>query len=59
MTVTVVDVNDNSPMFLASSYSGSVVENSNVGSTVLAVEASDLDEVSNPEIPNVTLPVMS
>ena len=45
MVVTVLDSNDNSPTFLANSYSGSVVENSNTGSIVVAVEARDLDEV--------------
>ena len=47
VVVTVLDINDNTPTFLANSYSGFVVENSNVGNTILAVEAKDLDAVSN------------
>ena len=45
VVVTVLDSNEHSPMFLASNYSGSVVENSNVGNVILAVEAEDLDKV--------------
>ena len=45
VVVTVLDSNDHSPTFLANSYSGSVVENSNIGNIILAVEAKDLDEV--------------
>ena len=45
MVVTVLDSNDQSPIFLANSYSGFVVENSNIGNIILAVEAEDMDEV--------------
>ena len=50
VVVTVLDINDNTPTFLANSYSGFVVENSNVGNTILAVEAKDLDAVSIGEL---------
>lgn len=43
--VTVLDSNDHSPTFLDGTYTGYVVENSNIGDTILAVEARDLDEV--------------
>jgi hypothetical protein len=45
VVVTVLDSNDHSPTFLAGSYSGFVVENSNIGNIILAVEASDADKV--------------
>ena len=46
MVVNVLDSNDHSPTFLASNYTGLVVENSNVGNIVLAIEATDLDKVT-------------
>ena len=46
VVVNVLDSNDHSPTFLAPSYTGLVVENSNVGDTVLAIEATDLDKVT-------------
>ncbi|XP_028399940.1 protocadherin Fat 4-like isoform X2 [Dendronephthya gigantea] len=45
--ITVLDTNDHTPTFLAGSYTGYVVENSNIGDTILAVEARDLDEGTN------------
>lgn len=46
MVVSVLDSNDHSPTFLAGSYSGAVVENSNIGNIILAVKATDLDKVA-------------
>ena len=46
VVVTVLDINDNSPTFLKTSYAAAVVENSNIGNTILAVQAKDGDEVS-------------
>ena len=37
VVVTVLDSNDHSPTFLANSYSGSVVENSNIGAYNLVI----------------------
>eukprot|EP00118_Oscarella_pearsei_P019174 m.202185 g.202185 ORF g.202185 m.202185 type:complete len:4095 (+) comp39606_c0_seq6:120-12404(+) len=49
-TVTVTDENDNSPAFNPKSYSGSIVENSTVGFSIVTVTASDLDLGVNAQI---------
>ena len=46
VTIDVLDANDNMPMFLQSSYSATVFENVDVGTTVRVVKAEDKDEVS-------------
>ncbi|KAM8902916.1 protocadherin Fat 4 isoform 2-T2 [Spinachia spinachia] len=43
ITVVVVDVNDNPPIFSSSEYTTSVPENSVIGTIVLVVKASDAD----------------
>ncbi|XP_059918646.1 protocadherin alpha-8-like [Gadus macrocephalus] len=48
--VNVLDVNDNHPVFNKDSYSVMLNENSAIGTTVLQVNATDLDEGSNGEV---------
>ncbi|XP_034037729.1 protocadherin alpha-3-like [Thalassophryne amazonica] len=50
LTVTVVDVNDNSPVFSKDTYITSLKENAPVGTPVITVNATDLDEGLNSEI---------
>ncbi|KAM4621840.1 protocadherin alpha-3-like [Polymixia lowei] len=50
ITVDVLDVNDNPPVFNKDSYSVQLNENSPVGTTVIQVNATDLDEGSNAEV---------
>ncbi|KAL0973926.1 hypothetical protein UPYG_G00213030 [Umbra pygmaea] len=45
--INVIDVNNNAPIFLRPSYNGSVDENVPVGTSILTVSASDLDEGEN------------
>ena len=47
VTVTVLDINDNAPVFQEGNYTGSVVENSPSGQFVLSVLAIDADTGSN------------
>nr|XP_046181099.1 protocadherin alpha-7-like isoform X3 [Oncorhynchus gorbuscha] len=48
--VDVLDVNDNMPVFTKEFYSVTLNENSPIGTTVIQVNATDLDEGSNGEI---------
>ncbi|KAM5301639.1 protocadherin alpha-6-like [Glossophaga mutica] len=48
--VTVLDVNDNAPSFQQSEYEARIFENSDNGTAVIRVNASDPDEGSNQEI---------
>ncbi|XP_036916750.1 protocadherin alpha-6-like [Sturnira hondurensis] len=48
--VTVLDVNDNAPSFQQSEYEARIFENSQNGTVVIRVNASDPDEGSNQEI---------
>ncbi|XP_071313479.1 protocadherin alpha-8-like [Trachinotus anak] len=48
--VDVLDVNDNMPLFTDDSYSVLLEENAPIGTTVINVNATDLDEGSNGEI---------
>ncbi|XP_050928273.1 protocadherin alpha-8 isoform X23 [Lates calcarifer] len=48
--VNVIDVNDNTPSFSKSLYKVSVSENVHVGTTILKLNATDLDEGSNSDI---------
>jgi len=44
--VKISDINDNSPVFDISGYSAKIYENATVGTEVVVVNASDIDEVS-------------
>ncbi|XP_032384240.1 protocadherin alpha-8 [Etheostoma spectabile] len=48
--VNVLDVNDNSPLFSKSLYKVQVVENVNIGATLLKLTATDLDDSVNGQI---------
>ncbi|XP_049441923.1 protocadherin alpha-8-like isoform X34 [Epinephelus fuscoguttatus] len=50
ITVDVLDVNDNMPVFNEDTYSVLLEENAPIGTTIIKVNASDLDEGSNGEI---------
>ncbi|XP_038556227.1 protocadherin alpha-8-like [Micropterus salmoides] len=50
ITVDVLDVNDNMPVFNEDTYSVLLEENTPIGTTIIKVNASDLDEGSNGEI---------
>ncbi|XP_053093091.1 protocadherin alpha-2-like [Pangasianodon hypophthalmus] len=50
VTVTVLDINDNRPVFSQEVYTVHLQENVPIGTTVLRVNATDLDEGSNGEI---------
>ncbi|XP_067374393.1 protocadherin gamma-A11-like isoform X22 [Channa argus] len=50
ITVNVLDVNDNAPVFTESVYKTTITENSPRGTSVIAVSASDRDAGSNGEI---------
>ncbi|XP_041701395.2 protocadherin alpha-3-like [Coregonus clupeaformis] len=50
ITVDVLDVNDNTPVFTKEVYSVLLKENSPLGTTVIQINATDLDEGSNGEI---------
>uniref|UniRef100_UPI0037E7BACF protocadherin alpha-8-like isoform X10 n=1 Tax=Semicossyphus pulcher TaxID=241346 RepID=UPI0037E7BACF len=48
--VNVLDVNDNMPVFAKDSYSAKLNENSPIGTTILQVNATDLDDGLNGEV---------
>ncbi|XP_047449254.1 protocadherin Fat 4 [Mugil cephalus] len=50
VTVIVMDVNDNPPVFSLSEYTTSVPENSEIGTNILAVRAADIDSGANAQI---------
>uniref|UniRef100_UPI003AAE7EFA protocadherin-10-like n=1 Tax=Centroberyx gerrardi TaxID=166262 RepID=UPI003AAE7EFA len=50
LTVDVLDINDNLPMFTKDAYSVTLSENAPIGTTVIKVNATDLDEGSNGEV---------
>uniref|UniRef100_A0A4W5NQS5 Protocadherin 2 alpha a 15 n=1 Tax=Hucho hucho TaxID=62062 RepID=A0A4W5NQS5_9TELE len=50
ITVDVLDVNDNTPVFTKEVYSVTLNENAPLGTTVIQINATDLDEGSNGEI---------
>ncbi|XP_063731807.1 protocadherin alpha-6-like isoform X11 [Eleginops maclovinus] len=50
IVVKVMDVNDNTPIFSKDFYSVTLSENAPVGTTILQVNASDLDEGQNGEV---------
>nr|KAF6400970.1 FAT atypical cadherin 4 [Rousettus aegyptiacus] len=47
VTVSVIDVNDNSPVFLPDEYSPTVLENAPSGTTVIHLNATDADSGTN------------
>eukprot|EP00795_Rhopilema_esculentum_P000945 gene945-10708_t len=48
--VELQDVNDNAPVFNPTRYSGNITENSDIGTSIVRVSATDIDEGSNAEI---------
>ena len=50
VSVTVLDANDNQPVFVNASYEASVMENARVGSRVTAVRATDADAGLNARV---------
>nr|XP_057919080.1 protocadherin alpha-8-like isoform X19 [Doryrhamphus excisus] len=50
VTIRVLDINDNRPIFSKEGYSVVLQENSAVGTTVIKVQATDLDEGANGEV---------
>lgn len=50
VNITILDVNDNPPLFTENAYSASVPENATVGTAVLKVSATDADAGENGEI---------
>ncbi|XP_042588376.1 protocadherin gamma-C5-like isoform X30 [Cyprinus carpio] len=50
INVTVLDINDNNPVFEKNVYKAAISENTKRGTTILKVEAKDLDEGPNGEI---------
>ncbi|KAK3521636.1 hypothetical protein QTP70_014715 [Hemibagrus guttatus] len=50
INITVLDINDNNPAFNKAIYKASITENSSRGTSVLKVDATDLDEDTNGEI---------
>lgn len=50
LTVIVLDVNDNPPVFLSSLFTISVPENSEIGTSILDVKAQDADSSSNAQM---------
>ena len=49
VNISIMDVNDNKPVFTQLSYSAAVSENSRVGSSVIGLTATDLDQVKYSE----------
>ncbi|XP_026095452.1 protocadherin alpha-6-like isoform X12 [Carassius auratus] len=50
ITITILDTNDNRPVFSRDTYSVTLQENSAVGTVVIRVNATDMDEGPNSEI---------
>ncbi|XP_016131949.1 protocadherin beta-18-like [Sinocyclocheilus grahami] len=50
ITITVLDINDNRPVFSRESYSVTLSENSVIGTMVVRVNATDMDEGTNSDI---------
>ncbi|KAL0176518.1 hypothetical protein M9458_028848, partial [Cirrhinus mrigala] len=50
INITVLDINDNRPVFSRETYSATLQENSVIGTVVIRVNAADIDEGSNSDI---------
>ncbi|KAM3612809.1 uncharacterized protein V6R79_015001 [Siganus canaliculatus] len=50
LTITVLDINDNRPVFSKDMYTVSLDENAPIGTVLIQINATDLDEGSNSEI---------
>ena len=50
VNISIMDVNDNVPIFTQLSYGASVTENSLVGSSIITLTATDLDQVSQSSV---------
>ena len=50
VNITILDANDNAPIFTQVSYSAAINENSPVGSSIVRVTAADLDQVCRQHI---------
>ena len=48
--ITLLDVNDNHPLFVSSSFSAQISESSNIGTLVISLAATDLDFGTNAEV---------
>ena len=55
VTINVIDINDNSPIFAENMYEKSVPENLPVGSEVIIVTATDVDSGTEPSLSESTL----
>lgn len=55
MEITVKDVNDNAPVFSSAMYTGVVSEDALVGTSVLQVQATDIDSGLNGRIKYVLI----
>ena len=59
LEVTITDENDNTPMFIGSTYEGNVKENVEIGHSVVRVTARDADEGANAQVSYVVPTPMS
>ncbi|XP_035377227.1 protocadherin alpha-8-like isoform X13 [Electrophorus electricus] len=50
ITITVIDVNDNAPVFDRQAYTVALEENTSLGSSVIKLHATDLDEGANGQV---------
>ncbi|XP_068508340.1 protocadherin alpha-3 isoform X23 [Syngnathus scovelli] len=50
ISINILDINDNAPIFLKDVYSAVLNENAPIGNTVIQVNATDLDEGPNAEV---------
>ncbi|XP_051810285.1 protocadherin alpha-9-like [Acanthochromis polyacanthus] len=50
ITVNVLDINDNSPVFSQTLYKASVYENAKIGTSIITLNATDLDEGQNGQV---------
>ena len=52
LAVTINDINDNSPVFDKANYNVPIPQDTNVGSTIMRVSATDVDEGENQRVSN-------